>query len=154
MADASLDRESQEKKGDAVMTRYVRMTMMTMALCSMAAGAAWAQVPLPAPGPGMDADRPAATAAPTTTGMVEGTVKKIDPMASTLRVSSGLFGLFGKTLEVGPDTQISIDGRDSNLAEVRKGAKVRASYETRNGRTIATRIEAMPSAPTSSRRAG
>ena len=141
------------------MTRHVRMTMMGMALCSMAAGAAWAQIPQPTPGTGMDADRPAASAAPTTsrpttTGMVEGTVKKVDPMASTVRVSSGLFGLFGKTLEVGPDTQISIDGRDSNLAEVRQGAKVKASYETRNGRTIATRIEAMPSAQTSSRRSG
>lgn len=140
------------------MTRYLRMTMMGVALCAMAAGAAWAQMPQPTPGTGprtgMDADRPAASAAPTTSGMVEGTVKKVDPLAGTLRVSSGLFGLFGKTLQIGPDTQVSVDGRDSNLAEIREGAKVKASYETRNGRTVATRIEAMPSAQTSSRRSG
>jgi colicin import membrane protein len=135
------------------MTRYVRMTMMGVALCAMAAGAAWAQIPQPTPGTGMTADRPAATAA-ATSGMVEGTVKKVDPMAGTLRVSSGLFGLFGKTLQIGPDTQVSVDGRDSNLAEIREGAKVKASYETRNGRTVATRIEAIPSAQPSSRRSG
>jgi Cu/Ag efflux protein CusF len=129
--------------------------MMTMgvALCAMAAGAAWAQIPQSTPGTGMNADRPAATAAPTS-GMVEGTVKKVDPMAGTLRVSSGLFGLFGKTLQIGPDTQVRVDGRDSNLAEIREGAKVKASYETRNGRTVATRIEAIPSAQPSSRRSG
>jgi colicin import membrane protein len=145
------------EKGDTVMVRYVRMTMLGVALASMATGAVWAQVPAPSPqipAPG-GADRPMPEARPapqTTTGMVEGTVKKVDPMGGTLRVSSGPFGLFSKMLEVGPDTQVSVDGRDSNLAEIREGAKVKAAYETRNGRTIATRIETVPSGQATSHR--
>jgi hypothetical protein len=134
------------------MNRYVRMTMLAVALTSMAAGAAPAQVPPPAPTPVPSPNRPMTETARPVIGMVEGTVKKVDPAAGTLQISSGLFGLFGKTLQVGPDTQISVDGRDSNLAEVRAGSKVKASYETRNGLTVATRIEAMPSRDTSTRR--
>jgi hypothetical protein len=136
------------------MNRYVRTTMMAVALTSMAAGAALAQVPqpVPTPTPVPAPDRPTMETTRPVVGMVEGTVKKVDPAAGTLQISSGLFGLFGKTLQVGPDTQISIDGRDSNLAEVRAGTKVKASYETRNGLTVATRIEAMPSRDMSSRR--
>ena len=136
------------------MNRYVRMTMMAVALTSMAAGAAWAQVPqpVPTPTPVPAPNRPMTETTRPVTGMVEGTVKKIDPASGTLQISSGLFGLFGKTLQVGPDTRISVDGRDSSLAEVRQGARVKASYETRNGLTVATRIEAMPSRDPSSRR--
>jgi Cu/Ag efflux protein CusF len=132
--------------------RYVRRTMTAVALASMAVGAAWAQVPPPAPAPVPGADRPMTETTRPVTGTVEGTVKKVDPAAGTVKISSGLFGLFGKTLQVGPDTQVSVDGRDSSLAAVREGTKVKASYETRNGLTIATRIEAMPSAQTSGRR--
>ena len=134
------------------MNRHIRTTMVAVALTSMAVGAAWAQVPSPAPTPAPAPDRPMSETTRPVVGMVEGTVKKVDPTAGTLQISSGLFGLFGKTLQIGPDTQISIDGRDSNLAEVRQGTKVKASYETRNGRTVATRIEAMPSRDVSSRR--
>ncbi len=135
------------------MNRYVRTTMMAMALASMT-GAAAAQVPqpVPAPTPVPVPNRPMTETTRPVTGMVEGTVKKIDPASGTLQISSGLFGLFGKTLQVGPDTRISVDGRDSSLAEVRPGTRVKASYETRNGLTVATRIEAMPSRDTSSRR--
>lgn len=136
------------------MNRSVRTTMMAVALTSMAAGAALAQVPQPAPTPTPvpAPSRPMSETARPVMGMVEGTVKKVDPAAGTLQISSGLFGLFAKTLQVGPDTQISVDGRDSSLAEVRQGTRVKASYETRNGLTVATRIEAMPSRDLSSRR--
>jgi hypothetical protein len=135
------------------MNRYVRTTMMAVALASMT-GAAAAQVPqpVPTPTPVPAPNRPTSETTRPVTGMVEGTVKKIDPASGTLRISSGLFGLFGKTLQVGPDTRISVDGRDSSLAEVREGTRVKASYETRNGLTVATRIDAMPSRDTSSRR--
>jgi len=135
------------------MNRYVRTTMMAVALASMT-GAAAAQVPqpVPTPTPVPAPNRPMTETTRPVTGMVEGTVKKIDPASGTLRISSGLFGLFGKTLQVGPDTRISVDGRDSSLAEVREGTRVKASYETRNGLTVATRIEAMPSRDTSGRR--
>jgi hypothetical protein len=128
----------------------VRMTMVGVAMIGVATGTVWAQTPPPRPSPGVE--RPAGELAPTTTGMVEGTVSKVDPASSKMRVSSGLFGLFGKTLEVSPDTRISVDGRDSTLAGIREGTKVKASYVNRDGRLIATEIQAMASEQMSSPR--
>jgi len=125
------------------MGKHVRMTMLAVAMIGVATGSAWGQVPPPRPAPGVE--RPADKMTPMTTGMVEGTVQKVDPSSRTVRVSSGWFGLFGKTLEIVPDTRISVDGRDSTITQVREGTKVKASYETRDGRLIATQIETMPS---------
>jgi len=100
--------------------------------------------PTPTPSP-----RSTEMSRPATVGMVEGTVKKVDPATGMLRVSSGPFGIFTKSLQVGPDTQVTVDGRESNLAAIREGTKVKASYEQRNGQTIATRIEALPQGQTS-----
>ena len=128
------------------MTRYVRMTIMAAALTTLTAGGAWAQVPpptTPTPTP-TPAPRDTEMNRPATTGMVEGTVKKVDPASGMLRVSSGPFGLFAKSLQVGPDTQVTVDGRESTIAALREGTKVKASYEQRNGQTMATRIEALP----------
>jgi hypothetical protein len=72
----------------------VRMTMVGVAMIGVATGTVWAQTPSPRPSPGVE--RPAGERAPTTTGMVEGTVSKIDPTTGKMRVSSGLFGWFGK----------------------------------------------------------
>jgi hypothetical protein len=110
-------------------------------MIGVATGTVWAQTPPPRPSPGVE--RPAGEMAPTTTGMVEGTVSKVEPAAGKMRVSSGLFGWFGKTLEVSPDTRISVDGRDATLAGIREGAKVKASYVARDGRLIATDIQTM-----------
>jgi Cu/Ag efflux protein CusF len=125
------------------MTRYVRMTMLAAALTTMTAGAAWAQVPPPT--------TPTPTPTPRSTemtpakmGMVEGTVKKVDTATGMLRVSSGPFGLFSKSIQVGPETRVTVDGRESNLSAIREGTKVKASYEQRNGQTVATRIDALP----------
>jgi Cu/Ag efflux protein CusF len=78
------------------------------------------------------------------TGMLEGSVKKLDPGAGTVQVSSGPLGLFGKTLEINNDTQIQLDGRPGSIADIREGTKVKASYEARDGRNVATRIELLP----------
>ena len=121
----------------------VRMTMVGVAMIGAATGTVWAQTPPPRSSPGVE--RPTGETAPTTTGTVEGTVSKVDSATGKMRVSSGLFGLFSKTLEVSPDTQISVDGRDSTLAGIREGTKVKASYVTRDGRLIATEIQAMAS---------
>jgi len=81
---------------------------------------------------------------------LEGPVKKVDPAAQTVRVSSGLFGIMGHTLEVNDQTQIQVEGREGTLADIREGSKVKAAYETRNGKDVATRIEVMPMAPDTS----
>jgi len=128
----------------------VRMTMVGVAMIGVATGTVWAQMPPPRPSPGVE--RPTGALAPTTTGMVEGTVSKVDPATGKMRISSGLFGLFGKTLEVSRDTRISVDGRDSTLAGIREGTKVKAFYVARDGRLIATEIQTMASEQVSSRR--
>lgn len=75
---------------------------------------------------------------------VEGTVKKVNPKARTLEVSTGALGLWGKTLEVTDGTEIQAEGRRATLEDIREGAKVKASYETRVGTSFATRIDLLP----------
>jgi len=76
--------------------------------------------------------------------MLEGAVKKVDPGAGTVQISSGLLGIFGRTLEVNSSTQIQVEGRQGSLADLQEGAKIKASYESREGKNVATRIEVMP----------
>ena len=45
------------------------------------------------------------------------------------------------------DTQVQIEGRQATLTEIQEGAKVKASYEVRNGKNIATRLEVMAPPP-------
>jgi Cu/Ag efflux protein CusF len=75
---------------------------------------------------------------------IEGTVSKVDPLAKTVGISTGLFGLLGATVLVGDDTQIRVDGKPGTLAEIKEGAKVKASYEKREGRNLAKSIDVMP----------
>jgi Cu/Ag efflux protein CusF len=74
---------------------------------------------------------------------VEGTVKKVDPAARSVQVSSGLLGIFGATLEVTDQTKINVQGKDGSLADIREGAKVKASYESRDGKNVAKSIDVM-----------
>jgi hypothetical protein len=76
---------------------------------------------------------------------VEGSVKKVDPGAQTVEVSSGIFGIMGRTLEVNDRTNIQMNGRQATLADIREGAKVKAAYESRDGKNVATTIEVLPS---------
>lgn len=104
--------------------------------------------PLAQPGgsaalPRPEAAPPAATPAPAPKPQaVEGTVSEVDPMAQTVAVSSGWFGLFGRTLQVAPDTQIALAGRQAALADLKEGSRVKAVYEIRGGHSVATLIEA------------
>jgi hypothetical protein len=79
-----------------------------------------------------------------TTGLVEGTVKSVDPQTGTVHVSTGFFGFFGKTLQLSEDTEVQIDGRLGSLTEIREGARVKVAYEVRDGKNVATHIELAP----------
>ena len=92
------------------------------------------------------AARPATRPAEPRAAEVEGSVKKVDPGAQTVEVSSGIFGIMGRTLEVNDRTTIQMDGRQATLADIREGAKVKAAYEARDGKNVATMIEVLPSA--------
>jgi len=79
--------------------------------------------------------------------LIDGPVKSVDPAAKTVQVG-WLFGLLSTTLEVTDDTTIAVDGMKSSLEDIREGARVKASYEARNGKNIAKAIEAeSPEAP-------
>jgi Cu/Ag efflux protein CusF len=112
----------------------------------LAAGPVLAQMSPSIPGappPGSGA-APAAKAEKTTTGMLEGSVKKVDPGSGELQVSSGPLGIFHKTLEVSNSTEIQMSGQRGTLADLREGEKIKASYESRDGKNFATRIEVAP----------
>jgi Cu/Ag efflux protein CusF len=116
-----------------------RKTAVVVAILAMAAPVWAQQYPTPSPGP----SSPPRASGPVVNTPLEGKVRKVDPAARTVQVSSGLLGLFGRTLEVTSDTQIQVEGRQATLADIHEGAKVKASYETREGKNLATRIEVM-----------
>jgi hypothetical protein len=79
-------------------------------------------------------------------GSLEGTVKKVNPATSTVEVSTDRFGLWAKSLEVGSATDIRVEGRKASFEDLHEGEKIKASYETRVGKSFATSIEVI-SAP-------
>jgi hypothetical protein len=132
-----------------------------MAILLLTAGMAAAQpqsqtqvspAPSTAPAPGT----PSATRPGTAPGTparepavheMTGTLKKVDAVGKTVEVSSGLFGILGRTLEITDDTRIRAEGRPEGLTALREGARVRAEYESRDGKNIAKSIEVMPEEP-------
>lgn len=121
------------------MTRFT-MTIGAVALLgasAMSAAPALAQRgphPLQPMGPGIARlDRGA--------GVIEGKLTRVDGRSASVDVSIGLFGLLGKTLEVGRDTLIEVNGRGAQFADLQEGAKVKAYYEERGAKLVATRIE-------------
>jgi len=127
-------------------SRHVALAIAVASSLAVAAGSAMAQAQQAPPRLPGAATAPAeipAEKAPTM-GMLEGAVTKVDPAAGTVQVASGPFGIVGRTLEVTSDTQIQVEGRQGSLADVREGAKVKASYESRGGKNLATQIEVMP----------
>jgi hypothetical protein len=47
-----------------------------------------------------------------------------------------------EVLVILPETVISVDGREAKLSDIQEGQDVRASYDDRDGRNVASRIEA------------
>jgi Cu/Ag efflux protein CusF len=91
------------------------------------------------PGP---IDQPSAlTPSPPQEKLIDGPVKKVDPVAKTVKVG-WLLGLFSTTLEVTDGTQIAVEGAKASLQDIREGDEVKASYEARDGKYIAKSIEA------------
>jgi Cu/Ag efflux protein CusF len=120
---------------------WSKTALMIAILCLLVAPVCAQQYPTP--GAGGPAGSPNVSR-PVVNTALKGTVKKVDPGARTVQVSSGLLGLFGRTLEVNSDTQIQVEGKQATLADIHEGSKVKASYETREGKNIATRIDVMP----------
>jgi hypothetical protein len=77
----------------------------------------------------------------TATGVIEGKLTRVDGRRESVDVSIGPFGLLGKTIEVGRETLIQVNGREGRFADLQEGAKVKAYYEERGARLVATRLE-------------
>jgi hypothetical protein len=63
---------------------------------------------------------------------------------SKVELTSDLLGMFGATLVVTPKTRIDVNGRPVQLKDLPQGARVRASYEYRDGLKVAFSISAEP----------
>jgi hypothetical protein len=74
-------------------------------------------------------------------GVIEGWLTRVDGQRETVDVSIGLFRLLGRTLAVGRDTRIEVDGREARFADLHEGARVKAFYQERGARLVATRLE-------------
>src|SRR5262249_15962829 len=122
------------------MWRSAKLAMMSSMIVLVAVGSAWAQVQKPMPTPPISPTQPAGRAA----GSLEGQVERVDLRDGTVGVGTGWFGLFRRTLSVTGDTQVQVEGRKGTLMDVSEGAQVKASYEVRDGKNIATHIDVMP----------
>lgn len=121
---------------------FVSVLMVTGVVVAMAAAPALAQVQ---PSPTRPGAPPAAPPpAEKKTHSVDGTVKKVDPAAKTVDVSSGMMGMRGAKLQLAEDTKIQINGKDATIAEIKEGAKVTATYESQDGKNVAKLIEVKP----------
>jgi len=121
------------------MGRTANLLLVVAVTLAIATGPGWVQAQMPA--------SPAAPARPIASSL-EGTVKKVDTSTGMVRVSSGFFGLFPRTLEVTSETQVQVEGRQGTLMDIREGSKVKASYEVRQGKNVAMRLEVVaPPAP-------
>ena len=101
-------------------SRFVCLGVFMMVSLAIMAGTAMAQAQQPA--------APVRGAAPTekmSVGMLEGSVKAVDPGTGTIHVSWGPLGILGKTLEVTDETRIQLEGRQATLADIHEGAKVK-----------------------------
>jgi Cu/Ag efflux protein CusF len=116
------------------MWRKFRILSVFVVMLGMIAGPAWVRAQQSMPGP----------MSTQTEASLEGTVKKVNSATSSVEVSIGQFGLWAKTLEVSHDTEIRVEGRKASLEDLHEGEKVKASYETRVGKSFATSIEVMP----------
>ena len=124
------------------MWRRAKLMMTSSMIVLIAVGSVWAQMQKPMPTPPISPTQPAVPAA----GSLEGQVKKVDLTDGTVRVATGWFGLFRRTLSLNADTQVQVEGRKGTLMDVSEGAQVKASYEVRDGKNIATHIDVMPPA--------
>jgi hypothetical protein len=67
---------------------------------------------------------------------VEGTIEKIDSTRTNRIIEVGAV-----TLEVEPSTVILVECQRGSTADLKEGARIKAAYEVRNNRNMATVIE-------------
>lgn len=73
--------------------------------------------------------------------VVMGTVASVS--SGSLSISSDMGGA-ARTLQVVPETIITVDGREGRIADIKEGEQIRASFNEQDGRNVAVKIEAGP----------
>jgi len=63
--------------------------------------------------------------------------------SGSLSISSDMGGA-ARTLQVVPETIITVDGREGRIADIKEGEQIRASFNEQDGRNVAVKIEAGP----------
>jgi hypothetical protein len=114
---------------------------MLVGIAMLVASSVGAQQSPPSPQQPMPAPRSAPAPEMAKEQEIEGTVSKVDAMGKTVGVSTGFFGLFGRTLQVDDGTQIRVQGQPASLTEIKEGARVKAFYEVRDGKNVARMID-------------
>jgi hypothetical protein len=66
---------------------------------------------------------------------LEGTIQSVDPAAKEVALDNG------QKLVVDDSTTITMEGKDGKLEDLQAGAKVKASYEEKDGKNVASKIE-------------
>ena len=75
-------------------------------------------------------------AVPTSAANIEGTVQSVDSMRSQISLDNG------SQVAVDDSTRIiTMDGKEGRLEDLKPGAKVKASYEEKDGKNIASTVE-------------
>ncbi len=142
------------RKEGAPMKRILTPLAFAAAMLLLIARPSLAQ-PMPAPplgavqpsAPGAAGQPPVVAPSLPLQKSIDGPVKKVDPIAKTVRVG-WFFGLFSTTLQVTENTDIAVEGAKASLQDIREGDEVKASYETRDGKDVAKLIDAThPAAP-------
>ena len=72
---------------------------------------------------------------------LRGTVQTVDRETRTLRISHDVGNAPDTTLLMADDTQVQVQGRPGSLADIRRGTRIRASYQDRYGLNLARSIE-------------
>jgi hypothetical protein len=68
-------------------------------------------------------------------GDTQGTVQSVDPSAKEVSLDNG------QKLVVDDSTTITMQGKDGRLEDLQAGSKVKASYEEKDGKNVASKIE-------------
>ena len=92
----------------------------------------------PQPPPGEEAAPTPTGPVPTGATIAQGTVETASPNEVVIRSEAG----DTLRLDVDPQTTVLKDGEPATLGDLEQGAKVKVSYTTEQGQTVATRIEA------------
>ncbi len=66
---------------------------------------------------------------------VEGKIEAVNPISKEILLDNGL------PLAANDDTTIAIEGKPSRFQAIKEGGKVKASYEQKDGKNVATTLE-------------